>query len=172
MAMLKINILVILAFISFQMECFGEDGLVYNGDLNNDGIADKIESGPSGMFGAQGQNGPFILTLSVGGKSKKIGLGGTGIWILERYKNFLRFWGYNHLSASSGYMGYSQINLVSGELEKSERMLIYTGDGGTELGNLLGATIFENDKLEKCHCSKVKDYQPPELNELGEEWGK
>ena len=30
----------------------------------------------------------------------------------------------------------------------------------------------ENDKLEKCHCSKVKDYQPPELNELGEEWGK
>ena len=161
-----------LILILSQTVCFAEDGLVYIGDLNKDGINDRIESGPSYLFGAQGQNGPFILNLSVSGKFIKIGLGGTGFWLLERYEKSLRFWDYNHFSAFSGYIGYDQINLVSGEFEKSESILIYAGDNGTEIGNIMYSSIFENVKLERCHCIIVKDYKSPELNENGLEWGK
>lgn len=168
--MYNLNIGIIIFIILTHAIIYAEDGLVYIGDLNNDGVNDKIESGPSEMFGAHGQNGPFILTLSVNGTFKKLGLGGTGFWVLERYQNSIRFWDYNREGGSDGYIGYTQFNLVSGTFEKYEKLLIHPGDGGTVLGNLFTDTIFDNEKLEKCYCIKVKGYTPPELDENGKKW--
>lgn len=148
-----------------------EDGLVYIGDINRDGVLDKIVSGPSGMFGAQGQNGPFILTLSMNGNNKDISIGGSGDWVIERSKEWIRLWSYAHSSSTSGNIGYYEISLWDGTRKSGGSLSISTGDGGTDLGNGIYSSVF-NEKNEHISCKIVHDYVPPKFDVDGKEWGK
>ena len=152
------------------LKIYAEDGLVYTGDINKDGIDDQIVSGPMSMFGAQGQNGPFILKLSLGKASKEIRLGGSGYWIVERSNDFIRLWGYGHSSANSGSISYLQIEIKDASTS-SGSINISPGDDGTVMGNSIYNSIFDRG-FESINCLLVHDYSPPKTDINGVEWGK
>jgi len=142
----------------------GEDGYVYNGDLNGDGIADKIESGPSWTFGTGG--GSFVVTINGKTNQQSYAIGGKPYFALEKIPTGnMRLWSYWHMSAQEGVL---TSYMFTPEL-KQENITINPGDGGTDLGNAIMKAVFNEKDLIK--LKKVKDYTIPP-NPSGLEWGK
>jgi hypothetical protein len=150
-----------------------ELGYVFIGDLNGDGVEDRIESGPGSMFGNAG--GPFLVTLSDSTRPAQhfdVGLC-LSMVAVERTPGGVRLWTYWHMSAGSGELiaiplGYRRDAWPSGDtLEKS--ILIYTGEDGTELGNALLSTVFAPERT--ISFKRVENYTVPQ-RPGGREWGK
>lgn len=135
------------------------EGEVYIGDINNDGIVDKLESDDLSNYGSGG--GKYLLTLSSTGKSTKHVIEGNGLFRAEvppqeSQESWVRIWSYWHMSAVSGYL--TCVYLSNGQAT-NEKILISTGDGGTELGNAVYNTVLQKDHL--LQFTKIDNYIVP-----------
>jgi hypothetical protein len=135
------------------------------GDINRDGVADKIASGPGELFGNGG--GPFVVTLgSRKGPPKQFVLNLHRLAAtVENTATATRIWSYWHLSGRSGDLCVDTLT------DKTSRqcITIYAGDGGTAMGNALVERIFS--KGQRLEFKDVEPYVPPPHPD-GREWGK
>ena len=157
-----------LAFLMLGLSVRAETGWVYHGDLNGDGVADKIESGPMWTFGNGG--GAFVVTISGNAdlEQKTYSIGGKPecFAIEHTPKNKMRLWTFWHLSSQEGGL----ISYVFNENGMKKAVLtINPGDGGTVIGNAIMDAVF-NDET-RINFEKVENYIVPP-NPSGEEWGK
>jgi hypothetical protein len=143
---------------------YSDEGDVYKGDLNGDGVIDKIESGPSYMFGNGG--GPFLVTLSGPKNDVKKSIIGAhiGALYLERHQRGNQLWGYWHMSAFEGEL--FTISLDGKFIRNSVK--IYTGKidlGDSDMGKMILDSV--KSKASKIDFDYIEDYVLPEAS-----WGK
>lgn len=157
---MQIKLAFLLMFISSSI--YGENGYVYEGDLNGDGIPDKITSGPSGQFGNAG--GPFMISISSKDgtfKSKVLGFHPRAI-ALEKTSSGNYLWGYWRYSSSLGDLFYITLD---GQFIKT-KIGIRAGSN-SELGSSIYNTIFDAKNEYIVKLKKVDNYVPVEYP-----WGK
>jgi len=145
----------------FSTVAAAESGYIYEKDLNGDGIIDKLESGPSGLFGSGG--GPFLLTLSQpDGKfvSRVVGLHPKAD-SLHSNGSKSQIWGYWHHSADSGTLRAIQLD---GSF-KAQEMNLHFSPNRSGIATAIYKSIFNPAHL--ISFNKVENYTPP--NYL---WGK
>ena len=147
---------VVLIFLSFSV--FADTGYVYEGDMNNDGIADTLQSGPSSLFGKG--NGPFVLKLSVNNNeynSTIIILNVNGFY-LERTTKGNRIWSYYPVSMERGILRSTELNSNFSIVDKE----FSVND------NRLRAVLTEKYLVK---FRVVEDYNVPQ-HPCGKQWGK
>lgn len=112
-------------------------------DLNADGTNDLLLS-ESVSFGGTGGL-VYNLYLGVGDdRFRRIDRFLAGIMATDTHGGTTRLWFYSHLSAGSGTIQYRYFD-HKGEFQKSQVLTIHPGDGGSEIGNGIYSSIF-NDK--------------------------
>jgi hypothetical protein len=112
-------------------------------DLNGDGINDLLLS----TSVSDGGTGGLIYNLYLGvrqGRFKKLDQFLAGGFAVEVHGETKRLWSYSHMSSQSGTIQYWYFDR-KGDFQKSQPLLIHPGDGGSEVGNAIYASIF-NDK--------------------------
>lgn len=114
--------------------------LEINADIDGDGIADRLVSEPISDFGSAGGNWEVFL-------GKKEGLVSAGSLFAhpmalrtEKLLDYVRIWVYLKSSGSSGALGFYA--LKEGRISDLKMIVISPGDGGTDLGRAIYATIF------------------------------
>ena len=112
-------------------------------DLNADGTNDLVLS-ESVSFGGTGGL-VYNLYLGVGdARFQRIDRFLAGIMATETHGGTTRLWFYSHMSAASGTIQYRYFDR-KGEFQKSQVLTIHPGDGGSDIGNGIYSSIF-NDK--------------------------
>ena len=112
-------------------------------DLNADGTNDLVLS-ESVSFGGTGGL-VYSLYLGVGdARFQRIDRFLAGIMATETHGGTTRLWFYSHMSAASGTIQYRYFDR-KGEFQKSQVLTIHPGDGGSDIGNGIYSSIF-NDK--------------------------
>jgi len=157
---MQIKLALVLMFISSFT--YGETGYVYEGDLNGDGIQDKITSGPSGQFGNAG--GPFMISLSQKDgtlKNKSLGFHPMAI-ALEKTSSGNYLWGYWRYSSRGGDLFHITLD---GHFIKT-KINIRAGSN-SELGTSIYNTIFGENSKYIIKLKKIDNYTP-----LDYPWGK
>ena len=138
-----------------------EIGYIYEHDFNDDGIHDSLMSGPEYLFGNGG--GPFMLRLSKADgtfSEKVIGLH-PKVAALEQNGSNSKIWGYWHMSASEGVLGYV---LLDGSF-KQENLRLQFHQSHEGLSSKIYDLVFNENQIIKFR--KVENYIPPKY-----EWGK
>lgn len=146
---------------------WSEEGWVYTGDLNGDGIDDTIESGAAELFGKAG--GPFVISISnPDGTIQKSVVFAHPHCIApepvdEGEMTNIFIWTYSRLSNREGKL--VRYNLLDSKATQS--ITIRPGDAGTNLGN----SIYQALLTHRIQLNRVEDYTvPPHPN--GHQWGK
>ena len=164
---MKIFSLLVICFVAFVTHA-DEFGLVGEIDLNNDGVIDRIQSGPSDLFGQAG--GPLVVTLSENGNSpaKSYVIEGNGTFAIERTGTGepIRLWSYWRMSCCQGVL--SSFVFTHDGMEQ-QHIKINPGDSGTAIGRAVYNGIFDQENLFA--LKHVSPYSPPP-NPSGLEWGK
>ena len=114
-------------------------------DLNADGTNDLLLS-ESVSFGG---TGGLVYNLYVGvgdERFRRIDRFLAGILATETHGDTMCLWFYSHMSAGSGTIQYRYFDR-KGVFQKSQVLTIHPGDGGSEIGNGIYTSIF-NDKTE------------------------
>lgn len=164
--------LVLLTLVMFVFNSWlpAQEGLRYVGDLNGDGIPDRIESGP--YVSVAGAGGAYLLTLSSPSGALQFDLYGYGTYAVEMVQRHagpatLRLWTYQRSSAAEGSL--ITYAITAGKMTE-ERLTINPGDAGTALGNELFRLVFAKNNIVV--AERVVDYTPPTRPAHGGEWGK
>lgn len=128
-------------------------------DLNGDGTNDLLLSESVSLGGTGG----LIYNLYLGAESGqflKIDRFIAGIMAIEIHGGISRLWSYSHMSAVSGTLQYRYFDR-NDEFKSSQPLTIYPGDGGSEIGNAVYQSIF-NDKtiLKMTKTHPVKSSSP------------
>ena len=143
---------------------FADTGFEYKGDLNDDGIDDLIQSGPSSLFGNAG--GPCIMSLSISSTDNKKGeihCHPAGFWFEKGGTKWQpnRIWGYSRNGGSEGSLCNTSLD---GKFTLQCITLYMTGMGSGTL-----KSVSENARLIK--YKHIENYTPPETI-CGLQWGK
>ncbi len=138
-----------------------DTGYFLEQDLNNDGIMDKIESGPSNLFGNGG--GPFLVTLSQpeGKFVTQIVELHPKAASLQINGNKNQLWIYWRNSYNSGVLRTIQLDNTF----KAQDIDIYFSEDRSGLTEKIFETIFHPDHLIK--FLEIEGYTPPKYH-----WGK
>ncbi len=113
-------------------------------DLNGDGIDELIISESASLGGTGG----LIYNLYLGiGQDRFLLLSNflSGIMAVDTQGETKRLWSYSHSSASSGTIQYYYFDSED-VLQRSHSMIIYPGDGGSLVGNMICRAIFSEDR--------------------------
>lgn len=116
-------------------------------DLNGDGTNDLILS----TSVSDGGTGGLLYNLYLGigqDEFKKLDQFLAGGFAVEVHGGTRRLWTYSHLSSQSGTIQYRYFD-PQGRFQKSHPLLIYPGDGGSEIGNAIYASIFNEKTILK-----------------------
>lgn len=159
----------VLAILTVSYSAFAEEfGFVGEIDLDNDGVVDRIQSGPMSMFGNGG--GPLIVTLSANGGSpeKNYLIGGSTKFAVERFgaERPIRLWSYWHLGSSEGVL--TGFTFTKDEMTK-QNLRIYLGATGSTISESITASIFKDENVFA--LERVSPYTVPPHPD-GHEWGK
>ena len=112
-------------------------------DLNGDGTNDLVLSESVSLGGTGGL--VYNLHLGLGdNRFRQIDRFLAGVMATETQGGITRLWFYSHMSAASGTIQYRYFD-CKGIFQKSQVLTIYPGDGGSEIGNAVYKSIF-NDK--------------------------
>jgi hypothetical protein len=145
-----------------------EYGFVGEIDLDNDGIKDHIQSGPSSMFGNGG--GPIVVTLSatVDSPSKSYVIAAYDRFAVEKFgaDRPVRLWSYWHISSSEGIV--TGFTFTKSEMTR-QSLRIYTGGLGSQISHSIAASIFREENIFQ--LDRVNPYTVPP-HPAGHEWGK
>ena len=112
-------------------------------DLNGDGTNDLLLS----TSVSHGGTGGLIYNLYLGvgqNRFKKLDQFGAGVFAVEAHGETKRLWSYTHCSSQSGTIRYRYFDRT-GQFKKSQSLLIYPGDGGSDVGNAIYSAVF-NEK--------------------------
>ena len=157
-------ILPLLAFSSAA--ALAQPGYVYSGDLNGDGIADTIESGPVELFGNGG--GPFVVSLSDargGFVRRQIELHPAAV-ALDHAEGHARLWTYWRSSSSGGMLG---VTTLDDRFETRSVRLDFGADPESPtLSRELYRSIFRAP--HRIEFERVENHVPPPA--VSGEWGK
>ncbi|MCL2105152.1 MAG: hypothetical protein FWH21_08920 [Kiritimatiellaeota bacterium] len=116
-------------------------------DLTGNGVKDIIISDPIYTGGKGGFSWNVYLYVSTNQyKRLPVEIFGWPLTVEEYYDSTL-IWAYSHISGRQGAIQYWEIN-KRGECIESARLEIYTGDGGTDIGNAVYDAIFREKRLE------------------------
>ena len=117
-------------------------------DLNDDGLKDIIISDPGYTGGTGGVSWGVYLCVSTNQYKGVGGMFGNMLALEDDCRNWgsKRIWSYSHISGWSGTVQY--LYFEDGEGKLSPALVIYTGDGGTDMGNGIYNAIFANNPLE------------------------
>ncbi|WP_444888232.1 hypothetical protein [Microbulbifer sp. JMSA008] len=151
---------IVFILILFASQVRADYGYTYSGDLNGDGIADRIMSGPSAMFGNSG--GPFIIYLSKadGTYINKVVAFHPKAIAFEKYESGRNsLWGYWRHGTRQGTLFKLSLD---GEF-KVESITI--NPIGSNLSSGIYSTVFDKNSLLK--IKRVEGYMPPDYP-----WGK
>lgn len=143
-----------------------QTGYVYTGDLNADGIADTIQSGPSELFGNGG--GPFIVSLSdgKGGFRRAVVALHPQAVALDQAGGHPRLWTYWRSSCCAGTLG---ITVLDSTFETRTIPLDFGPDPqAPTLSRAVYDGVFRD--AYRIVFERVDGYQPPPA--IGGEWGK
>jgi hypothetical protein len=113
-------------------------------DLNGDGINELIVSESVSLGGTGG----LVYSLYLGiGQDRFLFMDRflSGIMTIETRGKAKRLWSYSHSSAASGTIQYYYFD-IEGVFQRSHQMMIYPGDGGSLIGNMIYHAIFSEDK--------------------------
>jgi len=143
-----------------------DTGYVYSGDLNGDGVADSIRSGPSDLFGNGG--GPFVVSISDGSGgfiARDIGLHPLAV-SLDLVTGHPRLWTYWRSSCCGGTLSVTTLD------EKFETYFVPL-EFGEDFSSPTASrdvynSIFSTER--RIEFEVVADYEPPPP--LRGEWGK
>ena len=116
-------------------------------DLNGDGTKDLLLS----TSVSHGGTGGLIYNLYLGigkNKFKKLNQFLAGGFAVETHGKIKRLWSYSHCSSQSGTIQYCYFDW-KGRFQKSNTLLIHPGDGGTDMGNKIYKTIFNEKTILK-----------------------
>lgn len=151
---MKIFIILLLAL---STSVSAEVGFRFQGDLNDDGIDDILESGPRYLFGADG-SGPFLITLSntKGAPHTAVSWFYPTLIALEKSENGNLLWG--HIQADSkgtlfkvsldGNFTYESISTNRGRYSTSE------------LADVLVEFLFDEKSKFLLKLDVIKNYEP------------
>ena len=121
-----------------------DEYLEINADLNGDGITDRLVSEPIRAFGNSGGNWEVFL----GNKKGLVSVGHIFAHPLalrmEQNGDSVKIWVYLRGGAASGAFGFYV--LKEGRISDLKTIEISPGDGGTDLGRALYATVFPSEK--------------------------
>lgn len=136
-------------------------GYRYSADLNGDGLADSIVSGPAEMFGNGG--GPFLLSLSLGDSefTRHVVLLHPQAVAWERNGRHSRLWSYHRSGASAGSL--SSLSLDGRFERQTIRLQLDPDESG--LNRALYALLFAGE--HKLEFDPVQAHVPPDWP-----WGK
>jgi len=96
---------------------------------------------------SHGGTGGLIYNLYLGvgqDRFRKLDQFLAGGFAVEVHGKTKRLWSYSHMSSQSGTIQYRYFDR-KGRFQKSQPLVIHPGDGGSEVGNAIYASIF-NDK--------------------------
>ncbi len=163
----KNGLLYLLLFCAVTYTHADEFGLVGEIDLNNDGLLDRIESGPRALFGQGG--GPFVVTITGNGvvPDKSYVVSGNGRFAVERggAGRPVRLWAYWRMSCCDGVLASY---VFSHDGMEQQSITISPGDGGTAVGRAIYRSIFNADTL--LNLKRISPYTPPP-DPAGGKWG-
>ncbi|MHC4504406.1 MAG: hypothetical protein ACYTFI_13960 [Planctomycetota bacterium] len=123
-------------------------------DLTGDGIDELILSESVSCGGTGG----FVYNLYLGlpgGRFKRVGGFGCNVMAVETHGSMKRLWTYSHSSSASGSLQYRYFD-DKGAYREGPAIVIFPGDGGTQIGNAILASIF-NSKTRL----KMVELRPP-----------
>lgn len=155
------------ALLTLSAPIFAGTGYVYVGDLNQDGIADRIESGPTEFFGNAG--GPFLITLSKGDtdfESFILGLHPFAVRAELLDTGKVRLWSYWRMGGRFGSLCTTDL---SGIEPSTDCLRIYTGSDATDVGRGVYDSVF--DAYKRLVFTEVQNYIAPP-HPCGFDWGK
>lgn len=116
-------------------------------DLTGDGTNDLLLSTSVSHGGTGGL--VYNLYLGVGqDRFKKLDQFLAGGFAVEVHGKTNRLWSYSHMSSQSGTIQYRYFDR-KGRFQKSQPLLIHPGDGGSEVGNAIYASIFNEKTILK-----------------------
>lgn len=158
---MRLTIIALLTMLMLRPLFAAERGWVYAGDLDGDGIADSIRSGPEEIFGRGG--GPFLLTITgaEGEPDRHAMLWASGAFVFaldpgtEHWSP--RLWSYTRVEPRHGAVGYIDLDQEMAE----GGLMVRAGDDGREIDAAICDAIF--DQAHQITLQEVQDYRPPEL---------
>lgn len=150
-------------------EVHAEVGWRYVGDMNADGVPDRLESGPQVLFGNAG--GVYLLTLSSDKGPQRFLLHGSWRFVPEimndEYRTF-RLWTFMR----SGLNGGSLIchSIIDGKVKTVGIEVAHSPEGSTtpSLCDKLQGAVFSSKLI--CDPTEIKNYTPPSISEFGLNW--
>lgn len=116
-------------------------------DLNGDGTNDLLLS----TSVSHGGTGGLIYNLYLGvgqDRFKELDQFLAGGFAVEVHGKTKRLWSYSHISSQSGTIQYRYFDR-KGRFMKSQTLLIHPGDGGSEVGNAVYTSIFNEKTILK-----------------------
>lgn len=153
---------------AFSNASADEFGFVGEIDLDNDGVVDRVQSGPMEMFGNGG--GPVIVTLRANGDSpeKNYLIAADTRFAVEEFAGHhpIRLWSYWSTGNSAGVL--TCFTFTKGEL-KTQQLDIFLGGTGSEISKSIIAKIFK--KENRFDLKRVSPYAVPPHPD-GLQWGK
>ena len=159
-----------LALCSFALaEVQAEVGWRYVGDMNADGVPDRLESGPQELFGNAG--GVYLLTLSSDKGPQRFLLHGGWKFVPEvmndEYRTF-RLWTFMR----SGLSGGSLIchSIIDGKVTTTGLAVVHSPEGSItpSISDKLQEAVFSSKPV--CNPTEIKNYTPPSISEYGMDW--
>ncbi|MEZ5278613.1 MAG: hypothetical protein R3F07_19685 [Opitutaceae bacterium] len=127
-------------------------------DLDGDGTNDLLLS----TSVSQGGTGGLIYNLYLGvghERFKQLDQFLAGGFALEDDGKTKRLWSYTHRSSQSGTIQYRYFDR-KGTFQKSQPLLIYPGDGGSEVGNGIYRSIFNEKTMLRTKATKDSNKTP------------
>jgi hypothetical protein len=162
-----------LALCSFALaESHAEVGWRYVGDLNMDGIPDRLESGPQEFFGNAG--GIYLLTLSSDKGPQRFLLYGSWRFVPEimndGFRTTFRLWTYWR----SGISGGSLIchSVIDGKVTTTRIAVVHGPEGSTipSISDKMMSAVFSSTLA--FDPTQIENYTPPSIGEFGLDWGR